>query len=83
MNRIGQMGLGLLSFIGVVIVGLVFVNFLMPEVSTFRVDLQCSNAAGISDGTKLLCLVGDAVIPYVIILIFALGVGAITSKLNL
>lgn len=84
MNKKGQsMGLGILSFLAVLIIGLMFVNFLMPEVTTFRTEMNCSSAESISDGTKLLCLFGDATIPYVIVLIFSLAIGAITSQMKL
>lgn len=84
MNKKGQsMGLGILSFLAVLIIGLTFINFLMPEVTTFRTSMSCASADTISDGTKLLCLFGDAVIPYVIVLIFSLAIGAITSQMKL
>lgn len=84
MNKSGQtMGLAILSALAVFIIGLMFVNFIMPEVTTFRSALECSSAATISDGTKLLCLIGDATIPYLIIGIVSLAVGAITARMNL
>lgn len=84
MNSKGQtMGLAILSFLAVLIIGLMFVNFLLPEVTNFRVDMSCASADTISDGTKLLCLFGDATVPYVIVLIVSLAVGAITVRLNL
>lgn len=84
MNKKGQsMGLAILSFLAVLIIGLMFVNFLMPEITTFRADMSCASAESISDGTKLLCLIGDATIPYLIIGIVSLAVGAITARMNL
>lgn len=77
------MGLAILSFLAVLIIGLMFVNFLMPEVTTFRTDMNCANASAISDGTKILCLFGDITVPYVIILVLALGIGAITARLSI
>ena len=84
MNNKGQtMGLAILSFLAVLIVGLTLVNFLMPEVTTFRADMSCASVDTISDGTKLLCLFGDATVPYVIVLIVSLAIGGITARLNL
>jgi len=77
------MGLAVLSFLAVLVIGLTFVNFLMPEISTFRANMNCADESSISDGTKLLCLFGDATIPYVIVLIVSLGIGAITARLNM
>ena len=84
MNKRGQtMALGILSFLAVIIVGFTFVNFLLPEVSTFRADMSCASVDTISDGTKLMCLFGDATIPYVIVIILGLAIGTITSRLKL
>lgn len=77
------MGLAILSFIAIIIIGFTFVNFLMPEISQFRIDMNCASATTISSGTKILCLIGDATIPYVIVAILALAVGAITARLTL
>lgn len=76
------MGLAILSAIAVFVVGLMFINFIMPEVTNFRVDMTCSDSS-ISDGSKLMCLMGDLVVPYVILVIISLGVGAITARLAL
>lgn len=82
-NKKGQtMGLAVISALAVLIVGLMFVNFLMPEVTQFRVDMDCTNSS-ISDGSKLTCLVGDVAVPYVIIVILSLATGAITARLAL
>ena len=84
MNRRGQtMALAIMSAIGVFIIGLMFVNFIMPEVTNFRTDMNCENATAISDGAKLLCLAGDSVVPYFILLVFSIGIGAITARLAL
>ena len=84
MNKLGQtMGLAILSFLAVIICGFVFINFIMPEISDFRVNLNCANADSISDGTKVLCLIGDTVVPYVIIGIVAVAVGIIMARVNL
>ncbi len=83
MNRKGQ-GLFMSIIVGVMIfmVGVLFINFLMPEVTVVRnaTNLDCSNAAGISDGTKLACLVVDLVIPYFILLIFSFSGGIIAGR---
>jgi len=82
MNNRGQsLALGIMSAIFVFIVGMMFLNFLMPEVATTRIALDCSNAAGITDGTKLVCLaIGTSVI-YWIVLVFSLAIGFITARL--
>lgn len=80
-NKKGQsLGLSIMSFILIILVGLMAVNFLMTEVSVARVNLDCSNAASIEDGNKLLCLVADLVIPYWIWIIIAIAIGAVTAR---
>ena len=82
MNKKGQsLGLGIMSAIFVFIVGIMFINFIMPEVSTARTELNCADASNISDGTKLLCLVVGTTIPYWIILIFSIAIGFITARM--
>lgn len=84
MNKKAQsLGLSIMSAIFLLIVGLMVVNFIMPEVSTFRIDLNCASASNISDGTKLTCLVGDAVVPYFIYIVIASVIGLITARLLL
>ena len=77
------MGLAVLSAVAVFVCGFLFINFLMPEVTVFRASLSCTSVDTISDGTKLLCLFGDATIPYVILGIVSLAIGAITARLRL
>jgi hypothetical protein len=83
-NKKGQtMGLAILSALAVFVCGFVFINFLMPEVTDFRANLSCASADTISDGTKLLCLVGDTVVIYWIWLVFSIVIGIIIARLNL
>jgi len=77
------MGLAIMSAIMVFIIGIMVLNFVMPEVSTARTELNCESAADISDGTKLLCLATDSVVPYFMIMVFSITIGAITARLVL
>jgi hypothetical protein len=83
MNKKGSLGLAIVSSIVVFIIGLMMINFVMPEVTTFRTDMNCADAANISDGTKLLCLAGDATVPYFILIVFSLVIGGLTSRMRL
>lgn len=84
MNKKAQtMGLAIINTIAIFLIGFMFINFLMPEVTDFRVNLNCSDASNIHDGNKLLCLMGDATVPYFILLIFSLGLGIIMSRLGI
>ncbi len=84
MNKKGQtMGIAILSAIVIFIIGIMAINFLLPEVSTARINLSCDDAANISDGTKFLCLIVDTQIPYFIWLIFSISMGAILARTNI
>lgn len=81
MNKKGQsLGLSIMSFISIIIVGFLALNFLTTEVTQSRIDLACSDAENIEDGNKLLCLVVNAVVPYWIWIILTIAVGAITVR---
>ena len=84
MNKFGQtLGIAIISSIFVFIIGLLFLNFLMPEITDFRVNMNCADAANITDGTKLLCLCSSSLVPYFIILVFSITIGGVTSRLTL
>lgn len=79
-NKSQTLGLAILTSIVLLIVGLMCVNFLMPEITNARVSLNCADASVISDGTKLLCLGLDSTIPYWIVGIFSITIGGIISR---
>ena len=82
MNNRGQtVMLAILFAIFIFLVGMVFVNFLTDDVTLFRTGMNCSNASGISDGSKLTCLFGDAAVPYWILLVISLAGGTIFARL--
>ena len=81
MENKAQLSLAIMSAIFVFIVGMLMLNFLMPEVTDFRTNLHCDDYTTISDGTKLLCLAGDSVIPYFIWTILSIAVGVILVRL--
>ena len=76
-------GIAILSSIIIFIIGIMCINFLMPEVSTARINLSCDSPATISDGTKFLCLLVDVQVPYFIWLVFSISLGAILVRMKL
>lgn len=81
MNKKGQLlGLSILSFLGILIIGFMFVNFILPEITTFRTDMNCADASAISDGTKVLCLVGGLAVPLFIAAVLSIAIGVITRR---
>lgn len=84
MNKHAQtMPLAILSFLAVIIVGFTLIQFLLPEISDFRVNIGCADADTLSDGGMVLCLISDGIIPYVIISVLALAIGLITARMKL
>lgn len=83
MNNKGQtiMIAALFSFL-FFLFGIVFINFIMPEVINTQTNLSCSDLT-ISDGTKLMCLITDGVVPYFIILILSAAGGTIMAKISI
>jgi len=64
----------------VLVIGMLVINFMTPEITRTRESLSCSDAASISDGTKLLCLAIDGTVPYWILLVFSGVIGGVTSR---
>ena len=84
MNKKAQATLGLAMIVAITlfIVGMVVVNILKPEITRARdaTNLDCSNTAVISDGTKMTCLVVDLVLPYFMVLVISTAGGLITAR---
>ena len=81
MNDRGQIMLSILFAVMIFFAGVTLFNFLGDDIDTARTALSCSDAANISDGTKLVCLVTDGIIPYFIISFISLAGGVITNRL--
>ena len=77
MNKKGSIFLGLALGIFIFISGVLILPFIADDISTFRVALNCSNSASISDGIKLTCLFGGALVPYYIWFFSSLAIGLI------
>jgi len=83
-SKKGQLGIAIISALAVFICGFAILNLILPEVSDFRANIGCDSVATLSDGAKLLCLVGaDLTIPLIILGILSLAIGGITARLNL
>ena len=60
--------------------GMVFMNFITPEVTTARTAMDCTNST-ISDGAKVTCLGVYLVAPYIILIIISAAGGIIIDKI--
>lgn len=59
-------------------IGMIVVNFLMPDITTARTQNSCSSPN--SDGGKALCLILDFTIPYFFVLVISVAGGYATNK---
>ena len=76
MNKKGSVFFGVAIGIFVYIMGVLFVPFLMDDVTTFRDAMSCSDDS-ITSGQMLSCLFGDAMIPCLIFFFISLALGFI------
>lgn len=81
MNKRGQtLFLSILVGVMIFIFGMLFLNYIKPEVSTAKlISLDCTNPS-ISDGNKVTCLGVDLVIPALIFTIVSVAVGSILAR---
>ena len=77
----GSVYFSIMIAIVVFMTGMIIVNFMKTEVTNARVSLSCTTPATITDGTKVLCLITDSVVPYFIVLVLSIALGVITEKL--
>jgi len=75
-NKQGSVFLGLALGIFIFVTGILMLPYLTDDVATFRVDLNCYGDS-ISNGNKLTCLFGGALVPYFIWLLTSLALGLI------
>ncbi len=78
-NKKGSIFFGVGVGIVVFIFGVLFLPFIMDDVTTFRGEMDCSNA-DITGGTMLSCLAGDLVVPYLIWFFISLALGFIVGS---
>lgn len=83
MNKRGSLGLAIMSAFFIFIIGFATINLIIPEVTNFRINMDCSNSANISNATKMLCLVADVSIPYWILIILSITIGGIIARFAL
>ena len=82
-NKKGQtVFISIIYAIIIFMIGMILINFLKPELVTARdpTNLDCSNASGITDGNKLMCLFTSLTLPLFILAIVSLAGGFLLSK---
>lgn len=77
-NKKGSAFFGIAIGIVIFIFGVLFLPFIMDDVTTYRDAMDCSNT-DITGGTMLSCLVSDAIVPYLIWFFISLALGFIVG----
>lgn len=80
-NKKGSLFFGVAIGLFLYVVGVMFMPFIIDDVDTFRVNMDCSNNT-ISDGSKITCLYGDVLIPYLIWFFVSIAIGYIAGATN-
>ena len=82
MNRKGQtVFMSFIFTLMIFMIGLLFINFIKPEISTARTSLECTDINNISDGNKLMCLFVGVTLPLFIWGIVSISGGIILAKI--
>lgn len=77
-NKKANMYFAIMIALVVFMTGMIIVNFLKTEVTSTRTSINCTSPA--TDGTKVLCLITDSIVPYFIVLVLSIALGVITEK---
>lgn len=81
MNKRGSIFLGVTIGIFIYIMGVLFIPFITDDITTTRIDLDCTNTS-VSGGTMITCLMVDTLIPYLILFFVSLLVGFIIGGIH-
>jgi len=79
MNKKANIFMGLVVFLLIYVTGVLFLPFFTDDITTTRNQLDCTNTT-ISDGTKLMCLGTDILVPYIILFIISAGFGYLVGS---
>ena len=79
MNKRGSMFFGVAIGIVIFIFGVLFLPFLMDDVTTFRDAMSCEDTTT-TGGNMLSCLMGDILIPYWILFFVSLTLGFVVGR---
>lgn len=82
MNKKGGVMLGLGIAVIIWFFGIFFLPYIIDDVTTFRTNFDCTNVTGITDGTKMSCLVTDAAVPYFLWALASLATGVLLGGMK-
>lgn len=79
MNKQGSIFLAIFFAFFIFIFGILFINFLIPDIDLARTSLSCTDST-ISDGTKLMCLFTDGALILYIWAIISISGGMLLDR---
>lgn len=79
MNKKGNIFMGVAITLIVYIFGILFLPFIIDDITNSRTDLDCTNT-DISDGSKLTCLAISGLAPYFIWLVISIALGFLAGR---
>ena len=80
MNKKGKLGLAILFAIAYFMFGMITYQLLKPDITISRDATHMNCDATTYSGDKVVCLIIDGVIPFLIISILAVSAGIITEQ---
>ncbi len=79
MNKKGSIFFSVVIGLFVFMTGVLFIPFIVDDITTFRTALDCEMSGSITDGTMMTCLFGSALVPYFIWFFSSLALGFIVG----
>ncbi len=77
-----QIGLTIIFALMIFVCGMLVLTFLRNDIAQARTDLNCEGS-GLTDGTKLTCLLFSLTTGYWILLILSASVGSILARVRI
>lgn len=74
-NKRASLFLSITIAVTIWIFGILFIPFLVDDITTTRIALSCASPALLSGGEMITCLMIDTIVPYLIWTIVSLALG--------
>lgn len=78
-DKRGSLFFGLAIGLFIFVIGVLIIPFFTDTITQARTDLNCTSAATITNGVKIVCLFHDLMIPYLIWFFVSLALGIIAG----
>jgi hypothetical protein len=82
MKKNGNIFLGVTIGLFIFVIGVLIIPFFTDDITTARSDLVCSVASGLTGGQMIVCLMHDALVPYLIWFFCSLAIGYLIGSVT-